>query len=133
MRGNSEHQGTRDTLDKLKWLAVLVLIIAIVWGNYYFSHSTSIYPMNFMVRIILMVFLAVMILWLVATTQKGKQILLFFKESRLELRKVVWPTRKEAIQTTVLIAVITIIASLFLWGLDSITIRLVTFLTLLGH
>lgn len=133
MRGNNEHQETGEALDKLKWLVVFVLFIAIVWGNYYFSEPTAIYHANFVVRVFAVVALSVITLLLAVTTRKGKHILAFAKEARLELRKVVWPTRRETVQTTILIAVITIIASLFLWGLDSITIRLVSFLTLLGH
>lgn len=133
MRGNSEQQETHVALDKLKWLLVLILVIVVIWGNYYFAQPTAIYPVGSIVRIIAVAVLAVAALALAATTKRGKQIILFSKESRLELRKVVWPTRKETIHTTILIAIITVITSLFLWGLDNIMIRLVTFLTLLGH
>lgn len=133
MRENNEHLEAKETLDKLKWLVVFILFVAVVWGNFYFSEPKSIYTVNFIIRIISVVVLSAIMLLLVATTRRGKQILIFAKEARIELRKVVWPNRRETIQTTILIAVITIIASLFLWGLDSITIRLVSFLTLLGH
>lgn len=133
MRGNNEHLEAKETLDKLKWLVVFILFIAVVWGNFYFSEPESIYTANFIIRIVSVVVSSAIILLLAATTQRGKQILTFAREARIELRKVVWPNRREAIQTTILVAVITIIASLLLWGLDSITIRLVSFLTLLGH
>jgi len=133
MRENNEHLEAKETLDKLKWLVVFILFVVVVWGNFYFSEPKSIYTVNFIIRIISVVVLSAIMLLLAATTRRGKQILIFVKEARIELRKVVWPNRRETIQTTILIAVITIIASLFLWGLDSIMIRLVSFLTLLGH
>ena len=38
---------------------------------------------------------------------------------RIELRKTTWPTRQESVQTTLMIAVVVLIAALLLWGLDS--------------
>lgn len=133
MRVNSEHQETGTTLDKFKWLVVFALFIVIVWGNFYFSEPNPVYQANGIVRVVAVVVLSVLTLLLAANTSKGKQFLVFAKESRLEARKVVWPTRRETVQTTLIIAVVTIISSLFLWGLDSIMIRLVSFFTLLGH
>ncbi|WP_392566527.1 preprotein translocase subunit SecE [Utexia brackfieldae] len=133
MRVNSEHQETGTTFDKFKWLVVFALFIVIVWGNFYFSEPNPVYQANGIVRIIAVVVLSVLALLLAANTYKGKQFLVFAKESRLEARKVVWPSRRETVQTTLIIAVVTIISSLFLWGLDSIMIRLVSFFTMLGH
>nr|WP_281271081.1 preprotein translocase subunit SecE [Orbus hercynius] len=67
------------------------------------------------------------------TTNKGKSFITFAKESRMEVRKVVWPTRKETIQTTLLIAVITIVVGLCLWGLDTFFFWGISKLTVLGH
>ena len=64
-----------------------------------------------------------------AVTGKGRQFLTFAKESRTEVRKVVWPTRQEATQTTLIIAVATAIIALLLWGMDAILVRIVGFLT----
>jgi len=64
-------------------------------------------------------------------TTKGRQTREFLSESRFELRKVVWPTRKESIQTTWVVIVVVIILSLVLGGLDFL-IQLGT-KWLLGH
>ena len=53
-------------------------------------------------------------------TVKGRTAVAFAKESRTEVRKVVWPTRQEAVQTTGIVLVATLIMSLLLWGLDSV-------------
>ncbi|QIQ20824.1 preprotein translocase subunit SecE [Zophobihabitans entericus] len=133
MRVNSENQEASPVLDKLKWVVALVLLVGMIWGNFYFSEPNPIYLASPLVRIIAMIVIAILALVLVLTTARGKATLSFARESRTELRKVVWPTRKEAMQTTLLIAVITVIASLFLWGLDSLIIRLISFVTMLGH
>lgn len=44
----------------------------------------------------------------------------FLKESREELKKVVWPGRDEVLTSTIVVLVTTIIISLFLYGVDSI-------------
>ncbi len=49
---------------------------------------------------------------------KGRQTREFLSESRFELRKVVWPTRKESIQTTWVVIVVVIVLSLMLGGFD---------------
>ncbi|KRG38464.1 preprotein translocase subunit SecE [Stenotrophomonas panacihumi] len=49
---------------------------------------------------------------------KGRQTREFLSESRFELRKVVWPTRKESIQTTWVVIVVVIVLSLVLGGMD---------------
>jgi preprotein translocase subunit SecE len=60
---------------------------------------------------------------------KGRNAIDFAKESRTEARKVVWPTRQEAVQTTAIVLVATLIMSLVMWGLDSILFELVGFVT----
>ncbi len=53
-------------------------------------------------------------------SSKGRQTREFLSESRFELRKVVWPTRKESIQTTWVVIVVVIVLSLMLGGFDFI-------------
>ena len=48
----------------------------------------------------------------------GRALLSFARESERELRKVVWPTRKETMQTTLFVFVFVLIMSLFLWLVD---------------
>jgi preprotein translocase subunit SecE len=63
--------------------------------------------------------------WLVATlaiaffTEKGKEVFAFAKEAKIELEKVVWPTRQETIQTTTIVMVMVMVTGFVLWGIDS--------------
>ena len=53
-------------------------------------------------------------------TAKGAAFFTLFKEAKSEIRKVVWPTRQETIQTTLIVTAVVLIVGLFLWGLDSL-------------
>jgi preprotein translocase subunit SecE len=52
-------------------------------------------------------------------TQRGRAVWNLAKEARVEVRKVVWPTRQETTQTTLIVVVVVFLVGLLLWGLDS--------------
>jgi len=62
-------------------------------------------------------------------SQYGRNLWQFVQGSRVELRKVVWPTRQETIQTTIVVFVFVIIAGLFFWLLDTVLGWATKFLT----
>lgn len=53
------------------------------------------------------------------TSTQGKRLWAFIQGSRVEIRKVVWPTKQETTQTAIAVFVFTLIMALFFWGLDS--------------
>jgi preprotein translocase subunit SecE len=65
----------------------------------------------------------------VATTALGRNLWGFFKESRVEVRKMVWPTRQETIQTTLIVFALVFLVGLILWLLDMFLFWAVTLLT----
>lgn len=109
-----------STLDVIKWAGVLVLIAAIVIGNAYYSN------VSLALRSTVILVVGILAILLALTTQKGKAAFEFIKESRSELRKVVWPTRQETVQTTLMIGGIVLLMSLILWGIDSLFAYLVS-------
>ena len=111
-------------LNTFLWLLTVVIIAATAFGNIYFQdqYSTPI-------RVVAIVVLLLISLGVAAMTNQGRKALGFFKDSRTELRKIVWPTRPEATQTTFMVVGVTVFVSLILWGLDSIIVRIITFLT----
>ncbi|XKM13753.1 preprotein translocase subunit SecE [Orbaceae bacterium ac157xtp] len=133
MRTNSENKETNGAVDKLKWVLVFIMIAFVVWGNFYFAEPNSLYQPNTIIRIVGVVVVSVLALLLAATTRKGKNFINFGRDSRIELRKVVWPTRKETVQTTILVAIITIVVGLCLWGVDGFFSWAISKLTVLGH
>ena len=61
--------------------------------------------------------------------KQENRLIKYLREARAEMRKVTWPTREEAINLTSIALVVTVLMSLFLWGLDvifdSIMLRLI--------
>lgn len=118
-------ESPKSSLDTVKWLVVFVLLSLIVLGNYMFDFST-------LERAVALVVLIAAAGLVAGQTTKGKIFIGFAKDSRTEVRKVVWPTRQETTQTTIIVMVATLIVGLMLWGLDAILLRVVSFFTGLG-
>ncbi|TET80874.1 MAG: preprotein translocase subunit SecE [Anaerolineales bacterium] len=68
-----------------------------------------------------------------ASRKRPNAIVRFFRETVAELRKVNWPTRKEATQLTVVVLLVVIIMSTFLGVLDFLFTRLFGFIIGLGQ
>ena len=117
-------ENTKSSLDGLKWGVTIVLLAAIIVGNYMFGETV-----NILARVGIFLLLAAIAVFSAAKTEKGKSFIDFAKDSRLEVRKVVWPTRQETVQTTLIILAVSAIVGLILWGLDGIFVRLVAFIT----
>jgi preprotein translocase subunit SecE len=52
-------------------------------------------------------------------SEQGSRLIVFLKETRIELRKVVWPTKDETIKTTGMIMIAVVIVAIFLWIVDA--------------
>ena len=107
----------------MKWLLVFALFSALVAGNHYYEEVSVLY------RALAAVGIVIVAAFIAATTDKGSRFLNYAKDSRTEVRKVVWPNRQEATQTTLIVLVATLIMALILWGMDGIIVRLVGFVT----
>lgn len=119
---NATSETPKGGLDLVKWLSVLVLLTLMVAANYIYEFSAVEKAASIVVLVGLAAFIA-------AKTSKGAAFIEFAKEARTEVRKVVWPTRQETMQTTIIVMVATLIVALALWGLDSILLSLVSFTT----
>ena len=51
-------------------------------------------------------------------TEKGRNIWAFVQDAQVEVRRVVWPTKEETMQTTLIVLLVVVFVSLILWGLD---------------
>ena len=122
MNASTESQPS-GSLDSLKWIIVILILSGVVFANYFYGEESVLY------RAIGAV-VAIAIAGVIAMqTVKGQNAVAFAKESRTEIRKVVWPTRQEAIQTTGIVLFATFIMSLVMWGLDSTLFWIVGFIT----
>jgi preprotein translocase subunit SecE len=101
-------------LEAVKWLVVVVLLVAATLGNHYLSTLSPV------LRWVGVVVVALGALGLALTTAKGRSFLDLLKEARVEARKIIWPTRQETWQTTLIVGAVVIVTSLLLWGIDSL-------------
>jgi preprotein translocase subunit SecE len=118
----AESQGEKR-FDWFKWLIAFILLLAAVVGNYYYSQVSM--PL----RILAWLAMIAVAAFIASKTQKGKWVVEFFRDSRMELRKVIWPTRQETMQTTMVVAAMAIILALMLWGVDGVLVWLIGSLT----
>ncbi|HLS80138.1 MAG TPA: preprotein translocase subunit SecE [Steroidobacter sp.] len=65
-------------------------------------------------------------------SHQGKTFWTFVQSSRIELRKVVWPSRQETTQVTIVVFVMVLLLGLFFWGLDTLLAFLTRWLTARG-
>ena len=101
-------------LDWLKWLLILLLIAGGIVGNSYYDSQPILY------RVLALVALGVLSLWLSINTAKGNALWVIIKEAQTEVRKVVWPTRQETNQMTLIVVALVLLTAVILWGLDSL-------------
>jgi preprotein translocase subunit SecE len=101
------------SFDSLKWTAIILLAVAALWANYHFIEQ----PLS--IRLIGWLVLVCVLLAIASLTAKGKQGWAFILDAKAEMLKVVWPTRKETIQTTIAVIAMVTIMSLILWAVDS--------------
>ena len=106
-----------------KWVVTFALLAVAVVGNYLYK------DMSVVIRAAGVIVLIAAALGVAAVTTKGKAAVIFARESRMEIRKVVWPTRQETMQTTLIVLAVSIVMALALWGIDGIMVRLVAFAT----
>ena len=99
-------------IDKIKIVFAALLVAAGIAVFYYYADKAMI------IRVagVLGGMVAASLLFL--TTAAGQQFKVYAQESVDEVRTVVWPTRKETLQTTAIVFVFVLVMSLFLWMID---------------
>lgn len=105
---------TAGRLDGLKWLVVLLIVAAGIIGNIYYSDQSLLY------RVLALSGLTLVAGFIAVQTVQGAAFWKLARESRVEIRKVVWPTRQESIQTTLIVVAFVLVVALILWGLDTL-------------
>lgn len=103
-----------DRLNGLKWFVVAVLVVLGVAGNVYYGDESLLY------RVLALLGLALLAAFVAVQTTQGAAFWKLAKEARTEIRKVVWPTRQESTQTTLMVVAFVILMALVLWGLDTL-------------
>lgn len=123
MKKSSENQGIIKNV--MYWISVVLVTAGAFFCTYYYTFSGPIVSIIWLVWFLLTMLLVYM-------TSSGKQVFQFAQESKIELLKVVWPTRQETIQTTTIVIVMVTLTGFILWGVDSLMMWVIAKITHLG-
>ncbi len=108
----AEH--TTSGFDTVKLTTALLGLIAGVVGFYYFEDESQLLRVIGMLAVVAVAFL------IVTTTNIGRRSLGFVRDARVEVRKVVWPTRQETTQTTIAVLIMVVLVAIMLWLFDMV-------------
>jgi len=100
-------------LDILKLLIAAGVLTGGLFGYYWYLEWSQ--PL----RVLLVLAGTIAGVAIAMTSTQGRRLWAFIQGSRIEIRKVVWPTKQETTQTAIAVFVFTLILALFFWGLDS--------------
>jgi preprotein translocase subunit SecE len=100
------------TADRIKLVVAVLALAAGIGGYYYLADKTL------LLRVVVLLGALAVAVAIAMQTELGRAAWEFTKESRQELRKVVWPSRKETTQMTLVVVAMVVIVSIFLWLVD---------------
>ena len=112
----STHTETSQSgvLDILKLLVAAGALVAGLYGYYFYENDLAL-PL----RVLMVLGGTAAGIAIGMTSAQGQRLWHFIQGSRVEIRKVVWPTRTETTQTAIAVFIFTLIMALFFWALDS--------------
>jgi preprotein translocase subunit SecE len=114
---------TKKTSDTILWSIIGTLIIIAIVADRFFSEVA--WALRLTAWVILVCILTIIVL----KTEKGQGFWRFIKEARTEMRRVVWPTKQETVRTTLLVAAMVLVTAMLMWGIDSILLASIGWLT----
>ncbi|MCX8050249.1 MAG: preprotein translocase subunit SecE, partial [Methylohalobius sp.] len=106
---DSQIEGRGPSLDTFKLGGAAFLLILGIAGFYYFS------GISLLVRVIALLLVGALAAFIAFQTQPGRQLWQFMADVRMEVRKVVWPSRQETLQTTLVVVSMVLILGIILW------------------
>jgi len=107
--------GKSSTADIVLLLLALTVLVGGIVGFYYFENQaiTPVRAIGLLAAVGIAAFIS-------SRTDQGGKLFRFFKDADIERRKVVWPTRQETVQTTIMVLVVTVIVSIMLFLIDTV-------------
>ena len=112
-----------STLDTLKMASAVAILLSSVFSFYYFAE------LSVLIRVLVVIFSVILSLMIFFSTQRGIIFWDFIQGSRVEMRKVVWPTKQETIQTTLTVFMFVLVLGIFFWLLDFLLPYITTSIT----
>jgi preprotein translocase subunit SecE len=111
---NARAESSSSVLDTVKLVVAVAILVAGIVGFYQFADKALAY------RVLGVIAAALTAIGLAATTAMGRLFLAFLADSRVEVRKVVWPTRQETMQSTLVVVALVFLVGILLWTLDAL-------------
>ena len=108
----SKTEQSSSAIDTFKLMTAVLVLLAGVVAFYYFEEESQ------LLRVLGMLAVAVVAFFIAASSDPGRRGLGFVKDARVEVRKVVWPTRQETLQTTIAVLFMVILVAIMLWLFD---------------
>ena len=99
-----------------QWKTILAILIVVAGLALYYVNPLG---FNALTKVLLTLVVFAIAVTVFVKSDQGDRFVHFLKETRIELRKVVWPTRPETIKTTGIIMVAVVIVAIFLWIIDA--------------
>lgn len=103
---------TNSVFDAAKWLLAAALIAGGIYAYYHYDQ----YPVLY--RVLSLIPVVIVAILIAVWTQGGSAFWDLVKQARLEVYKVVWPSRQETAQTTMIVLLVVFVIALILWLLD---------------
>ena len=114
---SAETVGSGSPLDIVLWIIALALLIASMMVNQFLPGYWA--PANDVwVRIGIILTCIIVALGLLYATHQGKGFVRLLKDSRIELRRVTWPTKQETVTTSWHVLIVVVVTSIVLWCFD---------------
>lgn len=125
MSTNTEVETVSTTADKAKLAASVLLVVGGVAAFYVLAKQ------DLWLRVVVLLGMLALATVVFFVSESGKQLIAFGRDSVREVKKVVWPTRKEAMQMTGYVFAFVFVMALFLWMTDK-TLEWVLYDLILG-
>jgi preprotein translocase subunit SecE len=109
----TEQSSESGVLDILKLLIAAGALVGGLYGYYYYIE------VSLPLRVLMVLGGLAGGIGIAMTSTQGRRLWAFVQGARIEIRKVIWPTKQETTQTAIAVFVFTLIMALFFWGLDS--------------
>lgn len=120
---NARAEAGSSGLDTVKLVVSAAIIVVGIWAFYFFA------TYSLLLRVVGLLALTGGATAIALTSLPGRQLWRFATDSRMEVRKVVWPTRQETIQTTLIVMVMVLLLGTLLWLFDLVLMAVLRFLT----
>jgi preprotein translocase subunit SecE len=120
---NSRVEARGAGLDTAKLAIAALLLVAGIFAFYFFE------GFSVLLRVIGLLVISGVAAFIALQTERGRALWQFVSDARMEVRKVVWPSRQETLQTTLIVIVMVIIVGIILWLFDMMLMAILRFLT----